>query len=546
MQDPNRALRTTVYTLLIVAACGTMIGRIWSVRSEMGGTPLLSANDRSRWATVRSLVDHGTYELDEVIFKEPDLAWDNRDREWYSIDLVRHRGHDGLEHYYSSKPPLLPTLLAGKYWLVRNVTGQTLADEPFYVVRLLLMTTNVLPLVLYFLLLASLVEKYGRTDWARLFVMAAATFGTYLTTFAVTLNNHLIAAVAVAIALWAALPIWRRDEQPVWRFAACGLAAAFAVTNELPALSFFGLLGMAMFWRSPARTLAGFVPAAAVVAAGFFGTNYIAHGTWKPPYAHRQDGPLLTTVSGLAPEQLDQAADPEQDEADRAAATAAVRDTLQDPLAEIGIPLSGQAEMTHRLTDDGWVLWDPATHERLALVMDGSVLRVHQWGDWYEYERSYWLPGRKSGVDRGEPSRAVYAFHLLVGHHGIFSLTPLWLLSAVGAGYWLMRDEPRMRGFAAMVVFLTLLCLAFYILRPLEDRNYSGVSSGFRWMFWFTPMWLIAMLPAADAIAGRRWWRGVAIGLLLVSIISASYTPLNPWSHPWLYQYWIYLGWVQP
>ncbi len=35
-------------------------------------------------------------------------------------------------------------------------------------------------------------------------------------------------------------------------------------------------------------------------------------------------------------------------------------------------------------------------------------------------------------MDRGEPSHAVYIFHSLVGHHGIFSLTPFWLLSVVG------------------------------------------------------------------------------------------------------------------
>ena len=29
--------------------------------------PFLSANDRSRWMTIRSLVEHGTYEIDEIV-----------------------------------------------------------------------------------------------------------------------------------------------------------------------------------------------------------------------------------------------------------------------------------------------------------------------------------------------------------------------------------------------------------------------------------------------------------------------------------------------
>ena len=56
------------------------------------------------------------------------------------------------------------------------------------------------------------------------------------------------------------------------------------------------------------------------------------------------------------------------------------------------------------------------------------------------------------GIDRGEPSPAVYALHVLVGHHGIFSLTPIWLLSAWGTLVWLVRrGDPRLRELAAIV-----------------------------------------------------------------------------------------------
>jgi hypothetical protein len=53
------------------------------------------------------------------------------------------------------------------------------------------------------------------------------------------------------------------------------------------------------------------------------------------------------------------------------------------------------------------------------------------------------------------------------------------------------------------------------------------------------------MLPVADAIARNRW--GFALGLLLfaVSVISATYSGLNPWSHPWIFDYWRYLDWIE-
>ena len=50
---------------------------------------------------------------------------------------------------------------------------------------------------------------------------------------------------------------------------------------------------------------------------------------------------------------------------------------------------------------------------------------------------SYWQPENLRGIDRGEASPLRYAFKCLIGHHGLFSLTPIWLLSAAGCVIWL-------------------------------------------------------------------------------------------------------------
>jgi len=162
--------------------------------------PFLSANDRSRWCTVRALVEAkmrvegAPYSIDKVV----------REPTWDTIDMVKHDGH-----LYSSKPPLLPTLLAAEYWLIHRLTGATLGTHPYAIGRFMLVTVNVVPLLLCFLLLAELVERLGTTDWGRMFVMGAAVFGTFLTTFAVVINNHLPAAVSTAIALRpASCPPW--------------------------------------------------------------------------------------------------------------------------------------------------------------------------------------------------------------------------------------------------------------------------------------------------------------------------------------------------
>ncbi len=541
--DAAAGLRKTVYLLMIVVSTGAMLGRILAVdsvdrysqqrsriRQVLGGNntlaeylewkerdlaakglrgdelrealeqartqkteelrevwicrAFLSGNDRSRWCAVRALVEPdlrvpgAPYAIDNVI-QEP--GWD-------TIDMVKHarrwtgpadeaapdaeslgESWDGRQrggHLYSSKPPLLPTLMAGQYWLIYRLTGLTLDEHPYLVGRVMLVTWNLVPLVIYFLVMAALVERFGRSDWGRVFAMAACCFGTFLTTFAIVINNHLPAAVSAAVAFYCLVRIWFDGDRRLRWFVLGGLFAGFMAANELPALALLGLMGLALICIAPGRTLLAWVPAVLVVAAGFFGTNWVAHRSLVPPYLHR---------GGEGPED-----------------------------------------------------WYDYTY-----IRDGRLLE------------SYW--NDPQGVDRGEPYWPRYALHVLVGHHGIFSLTPVWLLSVVGAAVWLCRREDRrLRWLAVIIGLVTLVCVGFY-LQPYKGalyRNYGGMTCGLRWMFWFAPLWIVAMLPAVDRMARRRWLRGLGLVLLAVSVLSVSYPTWNPWTHPWLMDLLVAAGWA--
>ncbi len=498
--DPLARLRWGVYLVLIAVAVGNMTGRLLAVnsvdkvqleefrirervnaeRAELAAEgltgdeldqrlaaseariraalrlqrPFLSANDRSRWMTVRSLVERGTYEIDAIL-EEP--TWD-------SIDMVQHRGRDGQPHQYSSKPPLLATIVAGEYWLIHRFTGATLGDRPYEIGRVLLVTINILPLILMYMLLARLVERFGTTDWGRIFVMAAATLGTFLNTFAVTLNNHIPAAVSAAVAVYAVVRI-SYDGERRWRyFVLAGVAAAFAAACELPALTLLGFVALMLLWRAPRETIIAFVPAVAIVVAAFFATNWIAHNDLKPPYMHRSE---------------------------------------TDP-------------------DDNWYLYTYTVNGR--------------------ERQSYWHD--RQGIDVGEPTKGVYALHALVGHHGIFSLTPIWLLSVWGVGSWLLSRDGQRRELALLIGAVSVICLVFYLgMRPQEDRNYGGMTSAFRWMFWCAPLWLVVMLPAADRLSRFTAGKAFAALLLTLSVMSASYPTWNPWVHPWIHNWLTWTGW---
>ncbi len=529
MSDTRTPFRYTVYLLLATVSCSIMLARIVSVESKTVSpkkthTPFLSANDRSRWCTVRSLVDEGTYAIDSMV--------KGKDKNWHTIDRVRHRGPDGQQHYFSSKPPLLPTLIAAEYWGLRQLTGTSIAQSPLYVGRILLVTTNLLPLVLYFLLLVRWIERSATTDFGSILVFATATFGTFLTTFSVTINNHLPAAVSVLVAAYCAHRIWYDNRHQLRYFVIAGCGAGFAAANELPALSLLVLLGAGLMWKSPRQTMFGYLPAVILVAIAFFGTNFRAHGDWLPPYAHRTDGKDLHSFDAGAHlvEELEAGKIPDE-----------IRKQLPAPLNKAARELG----LRKRYAGTGWELSDKEQGKRYALVQKGDRLKLREWGNWYDFAGSYWTSDLPRGVDLGEKSRKTYALHVLVGHHGIFSLTPVWILSVVGLAMMFGRGLSGQQALACLIFVLTVVCLVFYIgWRPVQDRNYGGVCSGFRWLFWFTPLWLMAMLPAADFFSKNRWLRWFAIVLLMVSVFSATYPWQNPWTHPWLFQYWESLGWI--
>ena len=161
------------------------------------------------------------------------------------------------------------------------------------------------------------------------------------------------------------------------------------------------------------------------------------------------------------------------------------------------------------------------------------------------------------GIDFANEPKAVYAFHLLFGHHGWFSLTPVWLLGAGGlaGSAWpgvagraneLVRPSRGRTGLDDLPLFgamtLAVSVVVFRVLRLCRTNNYGGFTSGPRWLFWLTPLWLLGILPAADRIGrvavGRVRRGGAArvlgaVGLLPgVEPVAAAVDPATRVSSP--------------
>src|SRR5262245_65041526 len=117
--DSNRA--SNVETILIALSAGDVLGLILIAQGRTTDKqfthPMHSPNDRSRFATIRALGDNGTYAIGSIDdagkYTEGSIV---ANLGWDTIDKVR-RPDNGL--LYSSKPPLLPTILAGEYILLK-------------------------------------------------------------------------------------------------------------------------------------------------------------------------------------------------------------------------------------------------------------------------------------------------------------------------------------------------------------------------------------------------------------------------------------------
>ncbi len=150
-------------------------------------------------------------------------------------------------------------------------------------------------------------------------------------------------------------------------------------------------------------------------------------------------------------------------------------------------------------------------------------------GSPYFYPGSYWLT--PLSADALDEPKWQYFLHMTIGHHGVFSLTPIFLFAFWGLFQSLFRKEHRLTTLAALTLLLTVVVMGFYVVKT---NNYGGSSQGLRWLFWLFPLWLVFLplgLSAGQTHRGVRWLSLAALGF---SVFNTGYGLLMPWSHPWI------------
>jgi len=167
-------------------------------------------------------------------------------------------------------------------------------------------------------------------------------------------------------------------------------------------------------------------------------------------------------------------------------------------------------------------------HVHLTIQLTGSWRPFYGRDHIYSYPGSYWDNARDFDA-LNEPTW-IYALQALFGHHGLFAMTPLFLLAIPGLALMIRNAPERLTGlFATVVVALTIV---IYI--GFGPRNYGGTASGMRWFIILAPLlWYAAIRYADDrwSSAAMRWILGI---LVVIGIFHAAAALTGPWSvSPW-------------
>jgi len=189
-----------------------------------------SPNVSSRMDTIQSLVEQHSFCIDQSL-------------RTFNVDVVKIDGR-----FYSDKPPLLSVLGAGIYWPFHAMFGLSFADHAPWLYHILTVLLVGVPLAVGLWLLGRCLFLAGLSPNAMTTTIFLAGMGTLFLPYAVTFNNHVPAATAIAAGFYFLL---RAESDParaaVWSAAAGaigGLAFNFDLVPGGTALAGFAVLAL--------------------------------------------------------------------------------------------------------------------------------------------------------------------------------------------------------------------------------------------------------------------------------------------------------------
>lgn len=362
-----------------------------------------TTNTRSRIITVERLVEKGT-----LAHVAPGDTTPFR----LSKDAAMVEGR-----LYSSKPPNFPYVMAAQSWIMKQVTGWSFFPHRKDYIRMLTLVNQVLPYGMMLYLLLSMVRFHTADCWTLRAVLLMASIGSLAYGYAVTINNHTVAAIGLFVAFYLSWLILQQGHTKWWHYALFGLIGSYAATTDLPGGAIVLTLWIVM-----------------------------AICNWR--------GGVIAALAAL-------------------------------------IPIISTLGTYYALT--------------------GSIEPFYMQFERYKYAGSYW--NNPDGLDAIQDPRWVYVFHMLFGHHGFFSLTPVLLVGLVGFVYQGIQTQWKLNNLLLMLVPAVVLIFFFVLFRT---SNYGGFTIGARWLIIVMPFFWMAAVPVLERL-GKSWYGRSIFALLLLA-----------------------------
>ena len=370
-----------------------------------------SPNDQSRLATMESLVELGTFAIDDSTFKD-------------TVDKIFVNGH-----FYSGKPPVLSFLGAGFYFILHHVFRLSISDAlTYYCLTLLLVGVPSILMLVFFSKSLAFTRLDPENHWIVTYALGG---GTLILSYSVVLNNHTVAASLLYLAFYCWLRIKQLSYNRSKFLFGAGFLSALAGVIDTAALPFVALFYILLVSRTRSVALA-----------------YI--------------------LGALGPFAL---------------------------------------------------------HAVLNVAIVGDIFPAALFhSNLYHYPDSYW--NNPIGIDTLNEPKLVYTFHSLIGHHGLFLLTPVLIFPLVMLIKILTN---RFHPFRREAIAIGLGCLIIITTYLFWSSNYGGVAFGFRWFILFIPLlFFFTAFFFVDVKSSRI--RGLYYGLLYLSVVVAAIGVRNPWT----------------
>lgn len=168
----------------------------------------------------------------------------------------------------------------------------------------------------------------------------------------------------------------------------------------------------------------------------------------------------------------------------------------------------------------------------LNYEITGSLKPAYSNSELKDFPDNYFRT-RRSGIDALREPKYLYAWNVLLGHHGVFSMTPVYCFGL----YELIR-RLKTRSFFHETLVVTAVLMAVFYFYIFKTRNYGGWCVGMRWLVPFMPLLLLYFGAWFDRVKLTRLSLGAtavafAIGCFHVQDGLTSPFQFSVW-HNWL------------